>query len=104
MTTHDRRMGRLFSGDQFVSAPVAPPASLPPLRRSPSGEPSPCAALFRLTLRQYTHGRRLLVVALLYALPVALAGLLRSLPNPAPPDILEEGLILHLLPHGLAPF
>ena len=86
-----------------MSAPAAPPAS-PPLRRCLPGELSACAALFGLTLRQYTHGRRLLVVALLYALPVALAVLLRSLPNPAPPDILEEGLILHLLPHGLAPF
>jgi ABC-2 type transport system permease protein len=65
---------------------------------------SACVALFMLTLRQYTHGRRLLVVGLLYALPVALAVLLRSLPNPAPPDILEAALIFHLLPHGLAPF
>jgi ABC-2 type transport system permease protein len=87
-----------------VSAPLAPPASAPPLRRSYSGELSACAALFGLTLRQYTHGRRLLVVALLYALPVGLAVLLRSLPNPAPPDILEVALIFHLLPHGLAPF
>lgn len=81
-----------------------PPASTPTLRRSYSGELSACAALFVLTLRQYTHGRRLLVVGLLYALPVALAVLLRSLPHPAPPEALEAALIFHLLPHGLAPF
>src|SRR5690349_11583480 len=81
------------TGEKLVSVPVA---SAPPLRRSYSGELSACAALFWLTLRQYTHGRRLLVVVLLYALPVGLAILLRSLPKPAPPDILEAALIFHL--------
>ena len=74
------------------------------LRRSISGELSACAALFVLTLRQYTHGRRLLVLGLLFALPCVLAIVLRSLPQPAPADALEVALIFHLLPHGLAPF
>jgi len=74
------------------------------LRRSVSGELSACAALFVLTLRQYTHGRRLLVLGLLFALPCVLAIVLRSLPQPAPADALEVALIFHLLPHGLAPF
>lgn len=74
------------------------------LRRSVSGELSACAALFTLTLRQYTHGRRLLVLGLLFALPCVLAIVLRSLPQPAPADALEVALIFHLLPHGLAPF
>lgn len=74
------------------------------LRRSFSEELSACAALFVLTLRQYTHGRRLLVLGLLFALPCVLAIVLRSLPQPAPADALEVALIFHLLPHGLAPF
>jgi ABC-2 type transport system permease protein len=74
------------------------------LRRSLSSELSACAALFVLTLRQYTHGRRLLVLGLLFALPCVLAIVLRSLPQPAPADALEVALIFHLLPHGLAPF
>jgi ABC-2 type transport system permease protein len=74
------------------------------LRRSLSGELSAGAALLVLTLRQYTHGRRLLVLGLLFALPCVLAIVLRSLPKPPPEDALEVALIFHLLPHGLAPF
>lgn len=61
------------------------------------------AALFALTVRQHTHGRRLLVVGVLYLLPCALALLLRNLGSPAAADELEFALILNLLPHGLAP-
>jgi ABC-2 type transport system permease protein len=75
----------------------------PPLTRSRSAELSALAALFVLTVRQHTHGRRLLVLALLYLLPCALAVLLRNLPKPAPAEALEFALIFSLLPHGLAP-
>jgi ABC-2 type transport system permease protein len=61
------------------------------------------AALFVLTVRQHTHGRRLLVLGALYLLPCALAVVLRSLPRPAPADALEFALVFSLLPHGLAP-
>jgi ABC-2 type transport system permease protein len=44
-----------------------------------------------------------LVLGLLYALPCALAVLLRSLPHAPPPDALEFALVLNLIPHGLAP-
>lgn len=73
------------------------------VRRSRSHELWAAAALFVLTVRQHTHGRRLLVLIALYALPVALVILLRSLSRPAPPEALEFGLILNLLPQGLAP-
>jgi ABC-2 type transport system permease protein len=73
------------------------------LRRSLGRELSALAVLFGLTLRQYTRGRRLLVLALLYALPCALAIVLRSLSRPAPPDILELVFIYNLVPHALAP-
>src|SRR5205085_2580293 len=64
---------------------------------------SAMAALFRLTVRQHTHGRRMIVLAILYLLPCGLAILLRSLPRPAPTDALEFALIFNLLPHALAP-
>ncbi len=79
------------------------PAGELALRRSIPGELSALAALFWLTLRQYTHGRRLVVLVLLYALPCGLAVLLRSLRRPAPADALEFALVFNLLPHGLAP-
>jgi ABC-2 type transport system permease protein len=72
-------------------------------RRSRSAELSALSALFALTVRQHTHGRRLLVLALLYLVPCALAVVLRSLSRPAPADALEFALVLTLLPHGLAP-
>jgi ABC-2 type transport system permease protein len=75
----------------------------PPAPRSRSGELSALAALFVLTVRQHTHGRRLLVLGLLYLLPCALAVVLRSLPKPAPADAMEFALVFSLLPHGLAP-
>lgn len=73
------------------------------LTRSNGRELSALAALFVLTLRQHTHGRRLLVLGFLYALPCALVVLLRSLNRPPPVGALEYALIFNLLPHGLAP-
>jgi ABC-2 type transport system permease protein len=73
------------------------------VRRSIPQELSALAALFVLTVRQHTHGRRVLVLGLLYALPCALAVVLRSLARPAPAEALEFALIFNLLPHGLAP-
>jgi ABC-2 type transport system permease protein len=78
-------------------------AEVPIPRRSLSAELSALAALFSLTVRQHTHGRRLLVLALLYLVPCALAIVLRSLARPAPAEALEFALVLTLLPHGLAP-
>ncbi len=76
---------------------------VPVIRRSFRAELSAAVALFWLTVRQHTHGRRLLVLGLLFAVPCGLAILLRSLARPAPPDELEFYLILSLLPYGLAP-
>jgi ABC-2 type transport system permease protein len=78
-------------------------ADAPPLRRSRSDELSALGALFALTVRQHTHGRRLLVLVALYLLPCVLAGILRNLARPAPPEALEFALVFMLLPHGLAP-
>jgi len=75
----------------------------PPLRRSRSAEFSALAALFMLTVRQHTHGRRLWVLGGLYSLPCVLAIVLRNLSVPAPADALEFALVFSLVPHGLAP-
>jgi ABC-2 type transport system permease protein len=79
------------------------PAADLDLRRSLREELSALAVLFGLTLRQQTRGRRLWLLIGLYALPCVLAVVLRSLRHPAPPDVLEFGLIFTLVPHGLAP-
>jgi ABC-2 type transport system permease protein len=76
---------------------VAPP------RPAPSAQLSALAALFTLTVRQHTHGRRVLVLGLLYLLPCVLAVILRNLSRPAPPEGMELALVFTLLPHGLAP-
>ena len=75
----------------------------PPARRSFSAELSALAALFVLTLRQHTHGRRLFVLGALYLLPCVLAVVLRNLPSPAPPEAVEFFLVFALVPHALAP-
>ncbi|MBX9625932.1 MAG: ABC transporter permease subunit [Gemmataceae bacterium] len=82
---------------------TATEAEAPTPGRAWSAGPTPLGALFGLTVRQHTHGRRLVVLQVLYLLPCALAVVLRSLPTPAPPDALEFALVFTLLPHGLAP-
>jgi ABC-2 type transport system permease protein len=79
-----------------AAAPAAP-------RHSLATELSAAAALFALTVRQHTHGRRLLVLGALYLLPCVLAVVLRLLPSPAPADALEFALVFTLVPHALAP-
>jgi ABC-2 type transport system permease protein len=59
--------------------------------------------LIGLTFRQYLHGRKLLVLVLLYALPCGLTVLLRSLRDPPPAHVLEFALVFNLVPHVLAP-
>ena len=78
-------------------------AEAPPPRRARHADWSALGALFELTIRQHTHGRRLLVLGLLYLIPCALAVVLRSLARPASGEALEFALVLTLVPHGLAP-
>ena len=60
------------------------------------------AALFVLTLREQLRGRRLLILALLFLLPGVLAAVLRLVPHPPPPEMLEFLLVFNLIPHALA--
>jgi ABC-2 type transport system permease protein len=65
------------------------------------------AALVQLTLRQQLRGRRIVVLAALFALPGILAvvvGLASRLPLPAEiAEILDFSLVMILIPHALAP-
>ncbi|OHB79340.1 MAG: hypothetical protein A2W31_03890 [Planctomycetes bacterium RBG_16_64_10] len=62
------------------------------------------AALLVLTLRQQIHGRRLLVLSLLFALPGVLAAVVSLGSRFVPPaESLEFALLLNLVPHALVP-
>jgi ABC-2 type transport system permease protein len=76
----------------------------PALKLSRLPSPSALAALFALTLRQHLHGRRMLVLALLFLLPSALAVAYNLLtPMPIKPENLQFALVFNLIPHALAP-
>jgi ABC-2 type transport system permease protein len=64
---------------------------------------SALAALFILTLRQNLRGRRLLVMSLLFLLPAVLAGAVKFVSYPPPPETLEFAFVFNLIPHVLAP-
>jgi ABC-2 type transport system permease protein len=61
------------------------------------------AALFVLTLRQHLHGRRMLVVALLFALPSVLAAVVGLTSSRVRPGMLEFAFVFNLIPHAIAP-
>ncbi len=60
-------------------------------------------ALYTLTLRQHLHGKRWLVMSLLFLLPVALAVLVRWTAPDVPPEILEFTLGMTFVPQALLP-
>jgi ABC-2 type transport system permease protein len=55
-----------------------------------------------LTLRQHLHGRRILILSLLFLLPSVLAAVVRFAPHPPPPEGAEFWLVFGLIPHALA--
>jgi ABC-2 type transport system permease protein len=66
--------------------------------------PGALATLFVLTLRQHLRGRRLLVLALLFALPSALAAIVNLLSHfPPPATEVQFVFVLNFIPHALAP-
>ncbi len=56
-----------------------------------------------LTLRQYLHGKRWIVVALLFLLPAALAILVRCTARDVPDQFLEFLLVFMFIPQALLP-
>src|SRR4051794_37806903 len=59
--------------------------------------------LYVLTLRQYLHGKRWMVIAGLFALPAGLAGLIRYLDPNVPSIVLEFLFAFMLIPQALLP-
>src|SRR5438105_4011962 len=60
-------------------------------------------ALFRLTLRQHTRGRRLLIMSALFCVPAVLAVLARYFNASISQAELEYAIALTVLPHTLVP-
>ena len=61
------------------------------------------AALYTLTVRQHLHGRRWMVMALLFLLPAGLAVLVRATAADAPPVGIEFLIAFFLIPQALLP-
>jgi ABC-2 type transport system permease protein len=60
-------------------------------------------ALYTLTVRQHLHGRRWMVMALLFLLPAGLAVLIRATAPDAPPAGIEFLVAFFLIPQALLP-
>jgi len=63
----------------------------------------PVWALFVLTLRQHLHGRRWIVLGVLFLLPAGLAVLIRATAPDAPPRVIEFLLAFMFIPQALLP-
>jgi ABC-2 type transport system permease protein len=61
------------------------------------------AALYALTIRQHLHGRRWMVMGLLFLLPAGLAILIRATAPDAPPIAIEFMVAFFLIPQALLP-
>jgi ABC-2 type transport system permease protein len=61
------------------------------------------AALYGLTVRQHLHGRRWIVMGLLFLLPVGLTVLVRATAPEAPPAAIEFMIAFFLIPQALLP-
>jgi len=90
---------------------VAPEAQTPTADALAGPRPRPAArvglvpvwALFVLTLRQHLHGRRWIVIGVLFLLPAGLAILLRATAPDAPPMVTEFLLAFMFIPQALLP-
>jgi ABC-2 type transport system permease protein len=86
-----------------AQTPTAEPCPAP--RPHPAGRLSlvPLWALFVLTLRQHLHGRRWIVMGVLFLLPAGLAILIRSTAPDARPMVIEFLLAFMFIPQALLP-
>lgn len=76
-----------------------------PVRLSRGFRPSAWWTLFLVSVRQFVRGKRLLVLALIFALPTGLAALARyyNTANPRMVAQLEESMIFYMIPQALVP-
>ncbi|MBI3464559.1 MAG: ABC transporter permease subunit, partial [Planctomycetes bacterium] len=89
------------TSESNVPRPALSPVESVQLRQLP--DLSGLVALFWLTLRQHARGRRLLVLAFLFTLPVALVVLVRKLDPQVRAAEIEFAIVFHLIPHALVP-
>jgi ABC-2 type transport system permease protein len=67
------------------------------------GRLGPLWTLYLLTLRQHLHGKRWIVMVMLFLVPAALAILVRALTQALPAMVLEFNLAFLLIPQALLP-
>src|SRR4051812_39800571 len=74
-------------------------------RRAPSAgfRLTALAALYTLTLRQHLHGKRWLVLGILFLAPAVLAGVVRLTAEDVPPLALEFMFVFLFIPQALLP-
>jgi ABC-2 type transport system permease protein len=65
--------------------------------------PAALGALYTLTLRQHLHGKRWLVLGVLFLTPALLAGLVRATADDAPGILLEFLFVFLFIPQALLP-
>jgi ABC-2 type transport system permease protein len=76
---------------------------MPAVRRSSGVNLTVLWSLYVLTVRQFMHGKRWMVVAVLFLLPAALAVLVRFMDPSAPSIVLEFLFAFMLIPQALLP-
>jgi len=87
-----------------MSSAIAADTNLPAARPRASGiSLSSLTTLYVLTLRQYLHGKRWMVMGLLFVLPAALAVLLRATAPRIPGGGLEFLIVFMLIPQAILP-
>jgi ABC-2 type transport system permease protein len=89
----------------LASEELAPTPQADAPRSRPAGGLSltAMAALYKLTIRQHLHGRRWMVMALLFLLPVGLVILIRATAPDAPSIGIEFIIGFFLIPQALLP-
>jgi len=90
---------------KFVTEAEAPTPDVAIPRPRPAGglNLTSIAALYTLTVRQHLHGRRWMVMALLFLLPAGLVVLIRATAPDAPPVAIEFIIAFFLIPQALLP-
>jgi ABC-2 type transport system permease protein len=90
---------------KLVSEELAPTPEVDQARPQPTGglNVTAMAALYVLTVRQHLHGRRWMVMALLFLLPAGLSILIRATAREAPSVGIEFLIAFFLIPQALLP-
>jgi ABC-2 type transport system permease protein len=83
--------------------PVRPAAPAVARARSAGIPLTSLGALYTLTVRQHLHGKRWLVLGVLFLLPALLAGLVRATAPDVQPIMLEFLLVFLFIPQALLP-